>query len=106
MEHAAVIARVAALPDDAPLFVSPVTIGEMEYGYRTQSPRDESREAEFRAFVHEYRFRWSTVRGIFRECQLFDFTEKVWHRFDDAALLSETRITAPLNSGQLSYTSS
>ncbi|MFH1110717.1 MAG: PIN domain-containing protein [Planctomycetota bacterium] len=50
-EHTAVIARIAALPDDAPLFVSPVTIGEMEYGYRTQSPSDESREAEFRAFV-------------------------------------------------------
>jgi len=52
-EHAAVVARIADLPDAAPLFVSPVTIGEMEYGYRVQSPHDESREAEFRVFVHE-----------------------------------------------------
>lgn len=73
--------------------------------YRLQRAFEELDPA-FRAFVHEYRFRWTTARGIFRECQLFDFTEKVWHRFDDAALIPETRITAPLNSGQLSYTSS
>lgn len=50
-EHPAVVARIAALPEKAPLFVSPVTLGEMEYGYQSQFPRDEKREAEFRAFV-------------------------------------------------------
>ena len=33
--------------------------------------------------VVTYRFRWSTVRGIFRSCQLFDFDTKVWTRFAD-----------------------
>lgn len=52
-EHKAVIARIAALPTTAPLFVSAVTFGEMEYGYQCQSPRSENRESEFRGFVRD-----------------------------------------------------
>jgi len=33
--------------------------------------------------VVSYRFRWSTVREIFRHCQLFDFETQVWSRFAD-----------------------
>lgn len=33
--------------------------------------------------IHEYRFRWSTVRWIFASCQLFDFQTKTWSRFAD-----------------------
>ena len=53
MEHAAVMSRIAALPDASPLFVSPVTIGEMEYGYRSQSSGEKTRETEFRSFISE-----------------------------------------------------
>lgn len=35
--------------------------------------------------IHEYRFRWSTVRAIFAACQLFDFDTKTWSRFSDVA---------------------
>jgi omega-6 fatty acid desaturase (delta-12 desaturase) len=35
----------------------------------------------FGEYVHEYRFRWSTVLGIFRQCQLYDFDQQTWHRF-------------------------
>jgi len=35
--------------------------------------------------VVEYRFRWSTVRSIFKQCKLFDFETKTWHRFSDVA---------------------
>ena len=45
------MARITALPEGAPLFVSPVTLGEIEFGYQCQSPRVEKREAEFRAFI-------------------------------------------------------
>jgi hypothetical protein len=35
--------------------------------------------------IHEYRFRWSTVRAIFAACQLFDFDTTTWSRFSDPA---------------------
>jgi len=50
-EHSNVINRITDLPPRAPLFVSPVTIGEMEYGYRSQLPQAPDREFEFRAFI-------------------------------------------------------
>lgn len=50
-QHAAVVARREALPPDAPIFISAVTLGEIEYGYQCQEPRDEKRELEFRTFV-------------------------------------------------------
>ena len=50
-EHANVVACVKSLPDEAPLFISAVTLGEIEYGYQSQSPHDEQREMEFRVFM-------------------------------------------------------
>jgi omega-6 fatty acid desaturase (delta-12 desaturase) len=34
--------------------------------------------------ITTYRFRWRTVREIFRTCQLYDFDEHRWYRFADA----------------------
>jgi len=33
--------------------------------------------------VVEYCFRWSTVWDVFKQCQLFDFENQSWRRFDD-----------------------
>jgi omega-6 fatty acid desaturase (delta-12 desaturase) len=38
-------------------------------------------------YLHEYRFRWRTVRMIFRRCQLYDFDAKRWYSFREAAAL-------------------
>ncbi len=35
--------------------------------------------------ITTYRFRWGTVRRIFRTCQLYDFDAHRWYRFADAA---------------------
>lgn len=40
---------------------------------------------DYAPHLHEYRFRWSTVRRIFATCQLFDFDTKTWSRFADAS---------------------
>ncbi len=42
-------------------------------------------QREYGEFIHEYRFRWSTVRMIFRRCQLYDFEKKVWYSFREAS---------------------
>jgi len=42
---------------------------------------------EYGEFIHEYRFRWSTVRMIFRRCKLYDFDRQVWYSFREAAAL-------------------
>jgi omega-6 fatty acid desaturase (delta-12 desaturase) len=42
---------------------------------------------EYGEFIHEYRFRWSTVRMIFRRCKLYDFDKQVWYSFREAAAL-------------------
>ncbi|MEK8088157.1 fatty acid desaturase [Thermithiobacillus plumbiphilus] len=44
-------------------------------------------KASYGEFIHEYRFRWSTVRGIFRQCKLYDFENQVWHDFRQARQL-------------------
>ena len=44
---------------------------------------------EYGQFFHEYRFRWSTVRMIFRRCKLYDFERQVWYSFREAAGLQE-----------------
>jgi omega-6 fatty acid desaturase (delta-12 desaturase) len=36
------------------------------------------------AYLHEYRFRWSTVRAIFRRCKLYDYENRVWYSFSEA----------------------
>jgi omega-6 fatty acid desaturase (delta-12 desaturase) len=42
---------------------------------------------EYGAYIHEYRFRWSTVWMIFRRCQLYDFETKTWYTFRQASQL-------------------
>ncbi|MFZ5659821.1 MAG: fatty acid desaturase [Pseudomonadota bacterium] len=42
---------------------------------------------EYGSYIHEYRFRWSTVRHIFKSCQLYDFENKVWYSFRQGAAL-------------------
>ena len=42
---------------------------------------------EYGAYIHEYRFRWSTVWMIFRRCQLYDFDTKTWYTFRQASQL-------------------
>jgi len=44
-------------------------------------------QREYNAYLHEYRFRWATVRGIFRRCQLYDFEKKVWYSYREAMQL-------------------
>jgi acyl-lipid omega-6 desaturase (Delta-12 desaturase) len=38
---------------------------------------------EFSRYICEYRLRYSTVRRIFAQCQLYDFETHTWHRFTD-----------------------
>lgn len=42
-------------------------------------------------YIHEYRFRWSTISDIFRRCKLYDFEQQRWYTFDDERALG----TAP-----------
>jgi omega-6 fatty acid desaturase (delta-12 desaturase) len=44
-------------------------------------------QREYGPYIHEYRFRWSTVRMIFRRCKLYDFESKTWYSFREAAAL-------------------
>jgi len=43
---------------------------------------------EYGGFIHEYRFHWSTVWGIFRRCKLYDFDRQVWYSFREARALT------------------
>jgi omega-6 fatty acid desaturase (delta-12 desaturase) len=43
---------------------------------------------EYGEFIHEYRFRWATVWGIFRRCKLYDFDRQVWYTFREARALT------------------
>lgn len=52
--------------------------------YRLPRAWDDLRP-EYGDLVKEYRFRWSTVAGIFARCKLFDFDEQRWYTFGDAA---------------------
>lgn len=42
-------------------------------------------KARFGGYIHEYRFRWRTVGGIFAQCKLFDFDTRRWYRFSECA---------------------
>jgi omega-6 fatty acid desaturase (delta-12 desaturase) len=44
-------------------------------------------QREYGAYIHEYRFRWSTVGMIFRRCKLYDYESKTWYSFREAAAL-------------------
>ncbi len=48
-------------------------------------------ERSYAAFIHEYRFRWSTVRRIFRRCKLYDYDLKRWYSLPEAAALTAHR---------------
>ena len=43
---------------------------------------------EYGEFMHEYRFRWATVRMIFARCKLYDFDKQVWYTFRDGAAVA------------------
>jgi hypothetical protein len=38
-------------------------------------------QPHYGTYIHEYRFRWSTVWMIFRRCQLYDFERMRWYTF-------------------------
>jgi acyl-lipid omega-6 desaturase (Delta-12 desaturase) len=42
-------------------------------------------QREYGAYIHEYRFRWSTVWMILRRCQLYDFEKKTWYTYRQAS---------------------
>jgi omega-6 fatty acid desaturase (delta-12 desaturase) len=42
-------------------------------------------QREYGAYLHEYRFRWSTVLRTFRQCKLYDYESKTWYSFREAA---------------------
>lgn len=48
-EH--VCRRIDALPDDTPLWISAVTMGEIEFGHRVTESTDESRRDDYEAWV-------------------------------------------------------
>lgn len=50
-QHGSVITRAASLAPNAPLFVSWITIGEIDYGHRVESQSLTSQQAEFVEFV-------------------------------------------------------
>jgi omega-6 fatty acid desaturase (delta-12 desaturase) len=41
-------------------------------------------QREYGAYIHEYRFRWSTVLTTFRRCKLYDFDSRTWYSFREA----------------------
>jgi omega-6 fatty acid desaturase (delta-12 desaturase) len=45
-------------------------------------------QREYGQYLHEYRFRWRTVWRIFRRCKLYDFENKIWYSFREAAALA------------------
>ena len=42
---------------------------------------------EYGQYIHEYHFSFRAVRGIFKRCQLYDYENKVWYSFREAAAL-------------------
>ncbi|UCE58409.1 MAG: PIN domain-containing protein [Phycisphaerales bacterium] len=52
-EHGLVAARVEQLDERAPLYVSVITLGEIEFGHRAESPITTESQREFSSFVSE-----------------------------------------------------
>ena len=52
-EHAKVIEHVSAVPKGAPLTISVVTLGEIEFGHRAQSPSDTPVQVRCNQFIAE-----------------------------------------------------
>jgi omega-6 fatty acid desaturase (delta-12 desaturase) len=42
-------------------------------------------QKDYGQYMHEYRFRFSTVRMIFARCKLYDYETKTWYSFREAA---------------------
>ena len=51
-------------------------------------------QRDYGRYIHEYRFRWSTVRGIFRRCQLYDFQQMRWYTYREARAMSSPHVSA------------
>src|SRR4051794_18088874 len=51
--HAHVIAKIESLPDEAPLFISAIARGEIEFGNCRTNSTDHERRAEFIRFVKD-----------------------------------------------------
>lgn len=45
-------------------------------------------------YIHEYRFRWSHVRHIFKRCKLYDYANHTWLTYRDAAARMHLGATA------------
>lgn len=45
-------------------------------------------QRQYGAYIHEYRFRWSTVWMVFRRCKLYDYERQVWYSFREARVLA------------------
>lgn len=45
-------------------------------------------QVEYGPYLHEYRFRWATVRMIFRKCKLYDYEAKRWYGYGEATARS------------------
>jgi omega-6 fatty acid desaturase (delta-12 desaturase) len=54
--------------------------------YRLQRAYAELQVA-YAPYLHEYRFRWRTIRMIFRRCKLYDFERKTWYTYREALQL-------------------
>ena len=39
---------------------------------------------EYGKYFHEYRFKWTYVHNVFRQCKLYDFEKKLWMTFKEA----------------------
>ncbi len=44
-------------------------------------------QKEYGQYLHEYRFRWTTVWSIFHRCKLYDFESQTWYSFREARAL-------------------
>ena len=42
-------------------------------------------QKQYGAYMHEYRFHFSTVRMIFSRCKLYDYERKTWYGYREAA---------------------
>lgn len=52
---------------------------------------------EYGNYIHEYRFSFLTVRDIFKRCKLYDYENKIWYSFREAARLEPVPSAAVLN---------
>jgi len=52
-QHAAVYRRYMSLPQETPLYVSAITLGEIEFGHRLEAEVDTAPQRQFNAFLTE-----------------------------------------------------